>query len=83
MYLVYQYKESIFIECLPQENGGGKTSDVEDNIPTHHLSTFNLHIPDQVTLWKVAQRPETSEQVKQSVYILSRLLLTQNLKLRN
>ncbi|KAL4218205.1 Oxysterol-binding protein-related protein 1 [Mactra antiquata] len=46
----------------PPENGSKTTSDVEDNIPTHHLSTFNLNIPDQVTLWRTTPRPEKSDQ---------------------
>ncbi|XP_053383205.1 oxysterol-binding protein-related protein 1-like isoform X3 [Mercenaria mercenaria] len=42
------------------ENGNNE-SDVDDNIPTHHFSTFNLNIPDQVTLWRATPRPEKSE----------------------
>ncbi|XP_060562963.1 oxysterol-binding protein-related protein 1-like isoform X2 [Ruditapes philippinarum] len=40
---------------------GNNDSEVEDNIPTHHFSTFNLNIPDQVVLWRATPRPEKSD----------------------
>ncbi|KAH3896816.1 hypothetical protein DPMN_020997, partial [Dreissena polymorpha] len=40
---------------------GSNSSDVEDNIPTHHLSAFNLNIPGQVTLWSATPRPPNSD----------------------
>lgn len=36
-------------------------SDVDDSLPTHHFSTYNLNIPDQVSLWRVTPRPEYSD----------------------
>ncbi|XP_052761403.1 oxysterol-binding protein-related protein 1-like [Mya arenaria] len=40
----------------------GDSSEVEDNIPTHHLSAFNLNIPGQVALWSYTPRPSNTDQ---------------------
>ncbi|KAL3891290.1 hypothetical protein ACJMK2_003552 [Sinanodonta woodiana] len=44
------------------ENGESKSNkdDIEDNIPTHHLSLSDLNIPGQVLLWKATPRPENT-----------------------
>lgn len=39
----------------------GSNTEMDDNIPTHHFSTFNLQIPDQVMLWHTTPRPDGSE----------------------
>jgi len=52
-----------YLPCVFQENGG-ESSEVEDNIPTHHLSSFNLNIPGQVVLWTATPRPPNSDKVR-------------------
>ena len=56
-----------------QSNSSSNSED-DDSLPTHHFSTYNLNIPDQVCLWRLTPRPDWSDQVISGFFFFSLIL---------